>query len=348
MALGAAFVGGAVGLGRLALSDRSSSEESGELEPLPRLPVLPVLPASFAGVTLEARLRPPAVSPTHLDELLESPVLADAEFTRAVHWWVTYWTVHATRWFPDFLDRMALRGDAVDEALAARGFPPSLRYLPLIESGFDPRVTSRSGAVGMWQLMPTTARGLGLAVNPVLDERRDVDKSTEAALRYLASLQGEFESWFLTLAAYNSGPTRVRAILRRYAPDAPRTDSLFWALRTRFPMETREFMPKLYGAMFVASQPQAYGYGVAATARNEPAHVAAPVRFAPLPSTRNPASSNEPVTFPDSIVAISSVPVSTTSRLFSSGWRTADIPKNEYSPVSTSSSTALMASRPIS
>jgi len=346
MALGAALVGGSVGLGRLAVADLESLEEA---EPLPRLPALPVLPATFAGVTLDAHLRPPAVSPPHMDELLVSSVLADAEFTRDVHWWVTYWTEYATRWFPGFLERMQLRGDDVDEALAARGFPPSLRYLPLIESGYDPRVTSRSGAVGMWQLMPLTARGLGLVVNPVLDERRDVEKSTEAALRYLETLQREFGSWFLTLAAYNSGPTRVRAILRRHAPDAPRTDSLFWALRDRFPLETREFMPKLYGAMFVASRPDAYGYGAAeATARNEPAQVAAPVRFAPDPSTRNPASWNVPASVPDSVVAISSVPASTTRRAFSFGRRTADMPKNEYSPVVTSSSTELMASRSIS
>jgi membrane-bound lytic murein transglycosylase D len=211
-------------------------------------------------MALETYLRPPAVHLDHMDELLASPVLADVEFTRAVHWWIDYWTVYATRWFPGFLDRMALRGVSVDEALGAHGFPPSLRYLPLIESGYDPRVTSRSGAVGLWQLMPSTARGLGMVVNPVLDERRDPEKSTEAALRYLDTLHSEFGSWFLALAAYNSGPTRVRGILRRHAPGAPHTDSLFWALRNRFPLETREFVPKLYGAMFVASRPEAYGY----------------------------------------------------------------------------------------
>jgi hypothetical protein len=47
----------------------------------------------------------------------------------------------------------------------------------------------------------------------------------------------------------------------------PPTDSLFWALRDRFALETREFMPKLYGAMFVASRPEAYGYE---SARGEP------------------------------------------------------------------------------
>jgi Transglycosylase SLT domain len=224
------------------------------------LPVLPIITSQFDGIPLEVYLRPPALAESDLDELLSSPVLRDAEFARAVHWWVGYWTVSATRWFPGYLTRMAWRGSDVDSALAARGFPRSLRYLPLIESGYDPRVTSSTGAVGLWQLMPSTARSLGLSVTPVFDERRHAEKSTDAALRYLDSLHSEFESWFLTLAAYNTGPTRVRGILKRYAPEEPRTDSLFWALRDRFPAETREFVPKLYGAMWVASRPEAYGY----------------------------------------------------------------------------------------
>lgn len=226
------------------------------------LPALPVIPERFQGVPLETYLRPPGVHTGHMDDLLTSPVLRDPAFAREVHWWVDYWRLYATRWFPGFLERMAERGEDVDSALVGHGFPRSLRYLPLIESGYDPGVTSRTGAVGLWQLMPSTARGLGLRVDPLTDERRHPEKSTEAALRYLDTLHAEFGSWFLTLAAYNSGPTRVRSILRRHAPSQPGSDSLFWALRAHFPRETREFVPKLYGAMWVASRPDAYGYEV--------------------------------------------------------------------------------------
>ena len=230
--------------------------------PDPRsLPVLPAISSGFEGVPLAEYIGPPAVTGDQLDELLASPVLRDPEFAQAVHWWVGYWTVSASDWFPGFLNRMATGGSAVDSALASRGFLPSLRYLPLIESGYDPGVTSRAGAVGLWQLMPTTARWLGLEVSPSLDERIHPEKSTVAALGYLEDLHNEFGSWFVALAAYNSGPTRVRGILRRQAPTEPRTDSLFWSLRDHFPRETREFLPKLYGAMWVASQPEAYGYG---------------------------------------------------------------------------------------
>jgi membrane-bound lytic murein transglycosylase D len=226
----------------------------------PTLPVLPTIPVRFDGLPLAAHLERSEVTQAQMDEFLTSPVLRDPEFARAVHSWVRYWRVSATDWFPGFLTRMAWMGSTVDSALVTHGFPPSLRYLPLIESGYSPGVTSRARAVGLWQLMAPTARALGLEVDPLLDERRHPEKSTAAALRYLEALHDEFDSWFLTLAAYNSGPTRARGILRRHAPGVPPTDSLFWALRYQFPPETREFLPKLYGAMWVASQPEAYGY----------------------------------------------------------------------------------------
>lgn len=249
----AAVYGGA----RMAWTSLTASHATLEAA---HLPVLPVISSRFEGVPLATYLEPPAVADEHMDELLQSPVLRDPEFARAVHGWIGYWTVAASDWFPGFLSRMAWLGSTVDSALVTRDFPPSLRYLPLIESGYDPRVTSRASAVGLWQLMPVTARGLGLEVTPLLDERRDPVKSTEAALQYLGELHREFGSWYVALAAYNSGPTRVRRILRRHAPGEPITDSLFWALRDRFPRETREFVPKLYGAMWVASGPDGYGY----------------------------------------------------------------------------------------
>lgn len=223
------------------------------------LPELPVIPVEFDGVSLEVYLQPwlPAGS---RDELLSSPVLRDKDFARSVHDWMGYWTGPAALWFPDFLDRMAALGATVDSALAVHRLPPSLRYLPLIESGYAPGVTSRASAVGLWQLMAPTARSLELEVGPLVDERRHVERSTGAALEYLVDLNEEFESWFLTLAAYNSGPTRVRRILRRHAPGEPPTDSLFWALREHFAPETRAFLPKLFGAMWIASNPEPYGF----------------------------------------------------------------------------------------
>lgn len=258
----AVFVAATVGLAvsvALGLSRRRPAPEAGTVAPVRALPALPQIPLRFEGVTLDTYLSA-WVPYAERDELLRSPVLSDPAFAERVHWWMRYWTGPAAGWFPDFLARMAWLGTPVDSALAAYDLPPSLRYLPLIESGYSPGVSSSAAAVGLWQLMAPTARGLGLEVSPLLDERRHIEKSTRAALEYIESLHREFDSWFLTLAAYNSGPTRVRGILRRDAPGEPRTDSLFWALRGRFAPETRDFVPKLFGAMWVASRPEAYGF----------------------------------------------------------------------------------------
>jgi len=198
-----------------------------------------------------------------IDELLATDVMNDAAFRDAVERWVGYWQETAATAVPDFLGRMGSFGAMVDSALADAGLPPSLRYLPFIESGYNPRAASRARAVGMWQFMAATAGGLGMEVTPLLDERRDPEKSTEAAITFLSSMHEEFGSWFTVLAAYNGGPNRMRRVLARYAPNQPPSDSLFWALRRHFPPETREFLPKLFGAAIVAANPEAHGHEAA-------------------------------------------------------------------------------------
>ncbi len=206
-----------------------------------------------------AYLAPPKGEPV-VDELLASPVLRDADFQAALVEWIDYWQNAATPWFPDFLRRMGSFEQTIDSALAERRMPASLRYLPLIESGYNPAARSRASAVGLWQFLEGTAGELGMQVTAFVDERRSPFKSTEAALEFLSYLHDDFGSWFLALAAYNGGPNRVRRILGRYAPVAQPSDSLFWALREYWPPETRDFLPKLLGAITVAQNPARYGY----------------------------------------------------------------------------------------
>jgi membrane-bound lytic murein transglycosylase D len=206
-----------------------------------------------------AYLSPPPGEP-QVDRLLASPVLRDPEFEQEVAGWVDYWQNAATPWFPDFVRRMGSFERTVDAALAERALPPSLRFLPLIESGYNPGARSGASAVGLWQFMAGTAREHGMEVGAFVDERRDPFKSTDAAVRYLKTLHDDFGSWFLTLAAYNGGPNRARRILREQAPLAEPSDSLFWALRHHWPKETQEFVPKLVGAIRVAQNPMRYGY----------------------------------------------------------------------------------------
>jgi len=212
-------------------------------------------------VLYEGRLVPERVATPELpfDEILASPVMTDPDFEAAVGRWVEYWSTEAAEAVPVFLSRMEGFEAAIDSALTANDLPPSLRYLPFIESGYTPRATSVARAVGMWQFMESTARGLGMEVSRLEDQRRDPLRATEGAMEFLADLRADLGSWFMALAAYNGGPNRMRRVVRQYGRGAEPSDSVFWALRRHFPRETQEFVPKLIGAYLVASRPHAYG-----------------------------------------------------------------------------------------
>lgn len=225
--------------------------------PLPPPPVESAAP-TVAGET--DRLGWPAPPLPDSDEILDSPMLRHPGFQAEVDRWVTFWRTRGAAWFPEYLERMSWFAPAVDEALAEAGLPASLRYLPIVESGYSPRAVSSARAVGLWQLMAPTARQLGVGVSRLVDERRDPFRSTEAATTFLAELHARFGSWFLALSAYNAGPGRVQRILNRHAPLRPRTDSLWWEIRPHLPRETRDFVPKLFAAARIAAAPDLHGF----------------------------------------------------------------------------------------
>ncbi len=200
-------------------------------------------------------------APGPVDAILASPWVEHDGIEERVGWWYEYWQTRGRSSFSRYLNRMGRYAEFIDQELAVRGMPPSLRYLPIVEAGFWPTALSPVGAGGLWQFMPPTARWLGLEVTSVLDERLDPYKATPVALEYLLSLNDQFGSWFLTLAAYNSGPGRVERIIRDYGGNAPRDDELFWRLRDRLPAETRDFVPKFLAAVRMGSEPEAFGFG---------------------------------------------------------------------------------------
>lgn len=150
--------------------------------------------------------------------------------------------------------------------LRAAGLPEDMMYLALIESGFDVDAYSRAAAVGMWQFMTTTAKGVGLRVDWWVDERRDPVRSTDGAVKFLGWLEDQFGSLYLAAAAYNGGPGRVARGLTRYADDLENAegDDRFFALAdTKYlRAETRDYVPKLIAAALVAKDPTRYGLEV--------------------------------------------------------------------------------------
>ena len=147
--------------------------------------------------------------------------------------------------------------------LLAGGLPEDMYYLALVESGYNPHAYSRAAAVGMWQFMTTTAKGMGLRVDWWVDERRDPVRSTDAAVRFLRGLNEQFGSMYLAAAAYNGGPGRIARGLNRYADDLEGSDpdEMFFTLAEKKYLrgETRNYVPQLIAVALVAKEAERYG-----------------------------------------------------------------------------------------
>jgi membrane-bound lytic murein transglycosylase D len=196
-----------------------------------------------------------------VDVILDSPWARTAEMDERVQAWIESFQTREAPRFRTSLARMGRYIEMVEREVEAAGLPRSLAYLPIVESWYNPRAVSWVGAAGLWQFMPPTARGMGLVVDRLVDERRDPYLSTPMALAYLAQLHDRFDSWFLALAAYNGGPGRLGRILSRHGAGDGGHDGLFLEILHDLPRETRDFVPRFLAAARVAMDPGAYGFG---------------------------------------------------------------------------------------
>ncbi len=138
----------------------------------------------------------------------------------------------------------------VVEEVRQRQLPMELALLPIIESTLNPYAYSQSGAAGLWQLIPNTAKHYGVTIDWWYDGRRDPIDSTTAALDYLTYLHDEFGDWLLAIAAYNGGEGRVRRALS----DSPDAD--FFNLD--LPIETKRYVPRLLALAHLIAQNDAW------------------------------------------------------------------------------------------
>jgi membrane-bound lytic murein transglycosylase D len=137
------------------------------------------------------------------------------------------------------LERKDVYFPIYEKYLKKYDLPEELKYLSLIESGLENKAISNKGAGGLWQFMPSTARGgFGLRVDQYVDERFDAERATEAACKYLKQLYTIFGDWHLALAAYNTGPGNVKRAIRKCGA------SDFWGIYACLPKETRAYVPQ--------------------------------------------------------------------------------------------------------
>lgn len=141
-----------------------------------------------------------------------------------------------------------------EEVFRRHELPLELKYLAVVESMLKPTATSRAGAKGIWQFMYRTARAYGLRIDSFVDERMDVEKSTEAAARYLKSLYAMLGDWPLAVSAYNCGAGNVNKAIRRAGGKRD-----FWSVYPYLPRETRGYMPAFVGVMYAFAWSGDYG-----------------------------------------------------------------------------------------
>ncbi|MBD3170536.1 MAG: LysM peptidoglycan-binding domain-containing protein [candidate division Zixibacteria bacterium] len=175
------------------------------------------------------------------------------EFNERVENSLVYLQTVGRKHFGLYLSRMGHYKDLMLEIIRQYELPEDLVYLPLIESGFNPRAYSYARASGPWQFISSTGKLYGLNRNWWYDERRDFVKSTHAACKYLKFLYGKFGDWKLALAAYNGGEGRVSRTIKRMGTND------FWKLRLK--RQTMNYVPLYMAATIIAKDPDKYGYG---------------------------------------------------------------------------------------
>lgn len=161
---------------------------------------------------------------------------------------------------PEYLDRVMQRASPILpfilDVISEKNLPTEMALLPIVESAFQAFAYSHGRASGMWQIIPSTGKHLGLKQNWWYDGRRDIIESTHAATKYLQSLAKQFDNdWELALASYNAGPGKIRSAIRYNKKKGRKTD--FWHL-TRIRRETKDYVPKLLALKELFSNPDKY------------------------------------------------------------------------------------------
>ena len=169
----------------------------------------------------------------------------------------TYWhsaTVlaikRANRWFP-----------VIEPILKKNNIPDDFKYLAVAESNLE-NVVSPAGATGFWQFMEGTGIKYGLEINNQIDERYQVEKSTEAACQYLKDSYEMFGNWTLSAASYNMGQDGIKLQMERQ-----KAKNYFNLVINS---ETSRFVARIVSLKYILQYPERYGYDIKAEQKYKP------------------------------------------------------------------------------
>ena len=188
------------------------------------------------------------------DKVLNAPATEEIQpqFNAEVYRYIDFFTGAGRSQFERWLKRSGRYMEMFRDVLHKEGLPPDLVHLVFVESGFNINARSVSAAVGPWQIMRGTARMFGLNVNKWVDERKDPEKSSVAAARYLKHLYSVFGDWPLALASYNAGEGTVLRAIRTQGT------TNYWDLK--LPRQTEDYVPQFMAILAITHDPRKYGF----------------------------------------------------------------------------------------
>lgn len=205
----------------------------------------------------------PTSDEDYLQRLKALPTVIEMPYNQVVRSYIDMYTQRRRTLVEEMLGLSLYYMPIFEQALEQEGLPLELKYLPVIESALNPDAVSRVGATGLWQFMLSTAKGLGLEVNSLVDERRDPIRSSELASKYLKQLYEIYGDWSLAIASYNCGPGNVNKALRR----AGGGKQDFWDIYYYLPKETRGYVPAFIAANYVMTYHNDHNIGNALAKR---------------------------------------------------------------------------------
>ena len=185
---------------------------------------------------------------TYVERLRRLPTVMEMPYNEVVRKFIDRYAVSLRRSVAYMLGASNFYMPIFEQALEANNLPLELRYLPVIESGLHPSVTSPAGASGLWQFMVESGKQYGLEINSLVDERRDPVKSSYAAAQLLKDLYKIYGDWNTVIAAYNCGPGTINKAMHRAGGS---TD--YWEIYKYLPKETQGYVPAFIAANYIMS-----------------------------------------------------------------------------------------------